>query len=105
MANLETQTAPETQAPPTVPVTITKKAVDMVQITKEQEGIGILDIEGMFHERALVMVVLIRSGEIARGATRETSQKQRALMCTPGNYPGTGQQSKYPPSRAGKGVL
>ncbi len=39
MANLETQTAPETQAPPAVPVTITKKAVDMVQITKEQEGI------------------------------------------------------------------
>ncbi len=40
MANLEqTQTAPETPAPATVPVTITKKAVDMVQITKEQEGI------------------------------------------------------------------
>ncbi len=39
MADLETQTAPETQAPPAVPVTITKKAVDMVQITKEQEGI------------------------------------------------------------------
>ena len=39
MADLETQTAPEPQAPPAVPVTITKKAVDMVQITKEQEGI------------------------------------------------------------------
>ena len=40
MANLDqTATATEAPAPATVPVTITKKAVDMVQITKEQEGI------------------------------------------------------------------
>ncbi len=40
MANLDqTETAPQASAPAAVPVTITKKAVDMVQITKEQEGI------------------------------------------------------------------
>ena len=40
MATLEqTETAPQTPVPAAVPVTITKKAVDMVQITKQQEGI------------------------------------------------------------------
>ena len=40
MATLEqTETAPRAPVPAAVPVKITKKAVDMVQITKQQEGI------------------------------------------------------------------
>ena len=39
MASLET-TSPETAAPPAdVPVTLTPKAVDMVKITRDQEGL------------------------------------------------------------------